>query len=81
MGLCTIRVSTDPELPQVKGGSSGLLAIRLQLHLVTRVKERGTQRPLGAGVCDLRRMGSLSTLKGKNDGNQSQRDRRKASCK
>lgn len=30
MGLCTIRVSTDPELPQVKGGgSSGLLAIGL----------------------------------------------------
>lgn len=30
MGLCTIRVSTDSELLQVKGGgSSGLMAIGL----------------------------------------------------
>ena len=54
MGLCTIRVSTDPELPQVKGGSSGLLAIRLQLHLVTHSR--------GAALRDLRRTDSLSAL-------------------
>lgn len=50
MGLCTIRVSTDPELPQVKGGGSGLLAIRLQLHLVTRLKGCSARRPEENGL-------------------------------
>lgn len=74
MGLCTIRVATDPELPQVKGGGSGLLAIGLQLHLVTRVKGCSAPRPEENGL-------TIRSDMFKNDGNQSQRDRRRASYK
>ena len=75
MGLCTIRVAAGPELLQVKGGgSSGLMTIRLQLHLVTRVKGCSAPRPEENGL-------TIRSDMFKNDGNRSQSDRRRASYK
>lgn len=73
MGLCAIRVATGPELPQVKG------QLRTVAHSAATpsgnaLKGCSAPRPEENGL-------PIRSDMFKNDGNQSQRDRRRASYK
>lgn len=74
MGLCTIRVSTDPELPQVKGGQLRTVGHSAATPSGNALKGCSAPRPEENAL-------TIRSDRLKNDGKQSQRDRWKASCK